>query len=408
MDFSARHYQIKCQKDREAVEALMPKIIEAAEKASFGSIGDIKYTTRTTVPNGGVWCDGAKYAKDDLADVYKMLTEGKLLSVDMATFDNVVSLNGSCGFFGLDDTGFKVPLLKDVYLKAGQEADEFGAESLPNIKGNFRTAEFGWDPTGVFKRETTEATCPTQGSGKGLDWINFNASRSSSAYQDNAKVNPDHVKYRAYVVLYTAEKEVSIVDWTNQLEQKTSNGLSQIQNKTDSGLLQIQNKTDEGVEALTNLGGPPVGTVLPFGGSAAPSGYLLCNGATVSRTTYADLFAVIGTTYGAGNGSTTFALPNYSNARMVTSATVSVKGNGKGMGFYNGSSTAGLMMASVSGAQGTLLARPNYYGLNAGASGSGNTSLGDNIAIGLTNDASKSGITGTASLASTCRFIIKY
>ncbi len=48
----------------------------------------------------------------------------------------------------------------------------------------------------------------------------------------------------------------------------------------------------------------------PFAGSAAPSGWLLCDGAAVSRTQYAALFAVIGTTYGAGDGSTTFNLPD--------------------------------------------------------------------------------------------------
>jgi microcystin-dependent protein len=41
-----------------------------------------------------------------------------------------------------------------------------------------------------------------------------------------------------------------------------------------------------------------------------PSGFLLCNGDAVSRTTYANLFGVIGTTFGAGNGSTTFNLPD--------------------------------------------------------------------------------------------------
>ncbi|MEK7327566.1 MAG: tail fiber protein, partial [Chloroflexota bacterium] len=56
---------------------------------------------------------------------------------------------------------------------------------------------------------------------------------------------------------------------------------------------------------------PPVGAVLPYGGSAAPSGYLLANGAAVSRTTYADLFAVYSTTYGTGDGSTTFNLPDF-------------------------------------------------------------------------------------------------
>lgn len=47
-----------------------------------------------------------------------------------------------------------------------------------------------------------------------------------------------------------------------------------------------------------------------YAGSSVPGGYLLCNGALINRETYKDLFAAIGTTYGAGDGSTTFALPN--------------------------------------------------------------------------------------------------
>ena len=56
--------------------------------------------------------------------------------------------------------------------------------------------------------------------------------------------------------------------------------------------------------------GSDTGIVSRFAGSVIPSGWLLCNGAPVSRTTYSALFAVIGTTYGAGDGSTTFNLPN--------------------------------------------------------------------------------------------------
>ena len=54
----------------------------------------------------------------------------------------------------------------------------------------------------------------------------------------------------------------------------------------------------------------PTGTVLAFAGSSAPSGFLLCDGRAVSRTTYTSLFSVIGTTYGSGDGSTTFNLPD--------------------------------------------------------------------------------------------------
>jgi len=53
-----------------------------------------------------------------------------------------------------------------------------------------------------------------------------------------------------------------------------------------------------------------VGTIKPWGKATAPAGYLLCDGTAVSRTTYADLFAVIGTTYGAGDTSTTFNVPD--------------------------------------------------------------------------------------------------
>lgn len=54
----------------------------------------------------------------------------------------------------------------------------------------------------------------------------------------------------------------------------------------------------------------PPGAVAYFARSVAPAGYLKANGAAVSRTTYADLFAAIGTTFGAGNGSTTFNVPD--------------------------------------------------------------------------------------------------
>jgi microcystin-dependent protein len=54
----------------------------------------------------------------------------------------------------------------------------------------------------------------------------------------------------------------------------------------------------------------PAGSVISYAGSAAPTGWLLCFGQLVSRSTYAALFAAISTTYGAGDGSTTFALPD--------------------------------------------------------------------------------------------------
>jgi microcystin-dependent protein len=54
----------------------------------------------------------------------------------------------------------------------------------------------------------------------------------------------------------------------------------------------------------------PPGTVVSFAGNTAPDGWLLCNGSAINRTEYSALFAAIGTVHGAGDGSTTFNLPN--------------------------------------------------------------------------------------------------
>jgi microcystin-dependent protein len=62
---------------------------------------------------------------------------------------------------------------------------------------------------------------------------------------------------------------------------------------------------------MTQLGLlPAVGSISTFAGSVAPTGYLLCDGSAVSRTLYHSLFQIIGITYGSGDGSTTFNLPN--------------------------------------------------------------------------------------------------
>ena len=57
-------------------------------------------------------------------------------------------------------------------------------------------------------------------------------------------------------------------------------------------------------------GGIPTATIVPWSSASVPSGFLECDGTAVSRSTYSALFAIVGTTYGAGNGSTTFNVPD--------------------------------------------------------------------------------------------------
>jgi microcystin-dependent protein len=68
---------------------------------------------------------------------------------------------------------------------------------------------------------------------------------------------------------------------------------------------------------LTGIEGIPTGTITPWSQASAPTGFLECDGAAVSRSTYAALFAVVSTTYGAGDGSTTFNLPDLTDKVAV-------------------------------------------------------------------------------------------
>ena len=61
---------------------------------------------------------------------------------------------------------------------------------------------------------------------------------------------------------------------------------------------------------LTGIEGIPSGTIIPWSDASIPTGFLECTGQAVSRSTYATLFGIIGTTYGSGDGSTTFNVPD--------------------------------------------------------------------------------------------------
>ncbi len=105
----------------------------------------------------------------------------------------------------------------------------------------------------------------------------------------------------------------------------------------------------------------PAGVIVPYGAAAAPTGWLLCYGQAVSRTTYATLFGVIGTTYGVGNGTTTFNVPDLrgrfplgkddmggSAASRVAAATA-LNGNG-GSEYLQNHAHSGASVSITSGA----------------------------------------------------------
>ena len=127
------------------------------------------------------------------------------------------------------------------------------------------------------------------------------------------------------------------------------------------------------------------GMLMPYAGASAPTGWLLCYGQAISRTTYADLFATVGTTYGNGDGSTTFNLPDLrgrtiagkddmggTSANRLTSAL-----NGDALGATGGAETHTLTEAQ--------LASHKHFGFaatNASATTSSNLSSSTQAARG--------------------------
>ena len=126
-------------------------------------------------------------------------------------------------------------------------------------------------------------------------------------------------------------KNITLVTETNMFVGRTA---------LDQALQDVKGYVDDAL---------PTGSYIQFAGSQAPEGFLVCNGGAISRATYSKLFAVIGTTYGSGDGSTTFNLPNLTD-RFLQGSTTSGTVKDAGLPNITGGADGMLGLASVSGA----------------------------------------------------------
>ena len=118
----------------------------------------------------------------------------------------------------------------------------------------------------------------------------------------------------------------------------------------------------------------PVGAVVAYGSSTAPKGWLSCLGQEVYRGDYPDLFAIVGTTYGAGNGTTTFNLPNLSG-RVVVGQGSGAGLTARSMGATGGAETHTLTTGEIPSHSHTSNAVGSTLGLM--------TADGNNTAVGV-------------------------
>ena len=130
-------------------------------------------------------------------------------------------------------------------------------------------------------------------------------------------------------------------------------------------------KYDFSGASLTGIEGVPTGTIVPWTAASIATGFLECDGAAVSRTTYAALFAIVSTTYGVGDGSSTFNLPDLAdNIAMGKSGTKALASTG-GANTVSSTGNVGGSTAAHTLSESELAAHAHdiLYGNSAGTEG---------------------------------------
>lgn len=183
--------------------------------------------------------------------------------------------------------------------------------------GNFGDVNNGFTTAKYLLKKTDSSTWVDLGS----SMTNITPTITNNTYSFTGLIRSDNADTKwdldsSYDIKIILEDELSSVEFTMTLASATPN-ISLSRNGVG-----IMCDYDETLGGLLQIGGEPygagaVGSVTMYAGDTAPTGYLFCDGTAISRTTYSDLFSVIGTTYGTGDGSTTFNLPNLKGKVVV-------------------------------------------------------------------------------------------
>ena len=262
-------------------------------------VGHEFFTTNPNIPAGCIPLLGGEYSRTAYADLWAWVqTQQGYLIEESAWQARATANSGNVPFYSKGDgtTTFRVPSLK-CWVKGANGIEEVGSylsAGLPNIEafydddiGYARADRAGWHGAvylGNLDTSRISAAAPSDGLKYCHTW-KFDASKSNPVYGKSNTVQPPSIVGMWLVKAYGTVTNVGSTDVA-----AIAQGLTRVENKLNEAAI--------------------VGTVIPYAGTSLPTGYLPCNGAAISRETYASLFAVIGETYGSGDGSTTFNLPN--------------------------------------------------------------------------------------------------
>lgn len=364
-------------------------------------VGHEYFSMNPNIPQGSLPLIGGVYSRETYADLWEWVqTQSGYLKTEAEWQTLSASNNGNVPYYSDGDgsTTFRVPSLKCWIKGANGTVSEVGsylAAGLPNITGAvtiYTTASNGGQFYGEVKNASgafaagVDYSQSTGASYSGITAksiktaINLNASNSNAIYGNSTTVQPESI-----VGLWLVKAYGTVVD---------------------TGTIDEQAYIDE--QLAINV---PAGCVQAFAGNATPQGWLLCDGSAVSRTQYSRLFGVIGTTYGAGDGTDTFNLPNLVDKFVEGSATA---GTVKSAGLPNivgqAYTTYGVIRPIPSAPTGAFTGSTSEIGSNPTTS----PMFPQTVSVGeITFDASNSNsIYGNSTTvqppALTMKYIIKY
>ena len=166
----------------------------------------------------------------------------------------------------------------------------------------------------------------------------INASSYTPSDDDGNQPSPTQINTALQHILANISAMAKTIAANTWAEKQTfSKGLqSAVAASADNDVVRLTDLQSALLKAM------PTGIILPFAGTTVPDGYLACNAANVSRTTYSRLFGVIGTKWGAGDGSTTFTLPDGRDRTIWGANSASDVGGYLSDGLPNGSGSVGM------------------------------------------------------------------
>lgn len=274
-------------------------------------VGFEYFTMNPNIPQGSLPLLGGEYSRETYSALWSWVQEQTGYLKTEAEWQALsTSNNGNVPYYSSGDgsTTFRVPSLH-CWIKgsdgSAQLVGSYLQAGLPNIIGSAYDVIFGGrqEGTGALSDTNRGGSQNVQnGSGNfSFGTIVLDAHDSNSIYGNSNTVQPESI-----VGMWLVKAYGTIAD-TGQIDE---------QQYIDDRMQALRTEMAQG-----DVVSAPVGCVQAFAGSSTPSGWLFCDGSAVSRITYADLYAVIGDTYGAGDGSTTFNLPNLTDKFIQGNAT---------------------------------------------------------------------------------------